>query len=105
MEQFNGGKLLPMFHREHLEVKKWTKQMWTDHLERGSDRKRLQYCLDSHGYLLHVRAIQSHVGGNKVDPSMQDNVQTFRCTLKIDCRRVKIQKKDGKPYSSRQWIP
>ena len=30
--------------------------------------------LDTNGYLLHVRAIQGHPGGNKVDPSLKDIV-------------------------------
>ena len=51
-------KLLPMFHRDHPEVKKWTKQVWL-------------VCLEK--YILYKRAIQNHSGGTKVDPSLQDN--------------------------------
>ena len=29
----------------------------------------------SNAYLLHMRAIPGHSGGNKVDPSLQDNVE------------------------------
>ena len=73
MEQLNGESCYLCFCREHPEVEKWTQQVWLDHLEKGSDKKRCQYCLDSNGYLLYVRAFQGHSGGNKVDPSLQDN--------------------------------
>ena len=62
-----------MLQREHLEVK-WTKQVWLDCLKKGSTKKGLQYCLDSNGYILFMRAIQGKSGGNKVDLSLQDNV-------------------------------
>ena len=64
-----------MVHREHVEVEKWTKQVWLNCPEKGSNNNTFQYCLDSHGYLLHMRAIQGHSGGNKVVPSLQDNVK------------------------------
>ena len=38
------------------------------------DKKRCKCCVDSNGYLLHMRAIQGHSGGNRVDPSLQDKV-------------------------------
>ena len=64
-----------MFCREDPELKKWTKQAWLNHLERGSNEKRFQYCLEPNGNVLYMRAIQGHSGGNKVDLSLQDNVQ------------------------------
>ena len=60
-------------HREHFEVKKWTKQVSLDCLEKGSNTNIFQYCLDSNGYNQYMRAIQGHSEGNKVDPSQQDN--------------------------------
>ena len=33
-----------------------------------------QYCLNSDGFIHHMRAIQGHSGGNNVDPSVRDNV-------------------------------
>ena len=68
-------KWLPVVHREHPEVQNWTKQMWIDHLEKGSNEKRFQYCLESSGNILNMRAIQGHSRGNNVDPSLQDNVE------------------------------
>ena len=39
-----------------------------------------QYCLNSHGFIHYMRAIQGHSGGNIVYPSLLDNV-------KIPCNR------------------
>ena len=49
------------------------RKMWIDYLQRGSDI--FQFCLDSVRYLLHTHAIQGTSGGNKVDPSLQHNVE------------------------------
>ena len=67
--------LLPLFYSDYPEVQKWTKQTCLNHPEKGSNKKRLQYCVDSYGYILHMRAIQGHSGGNKVDLSAQDTVE------------------------------
>ena len=60
-----------MFHPDYPEVKKWTKQTW---LEKGSNEKLLQHCLDSYGDI-HMRATHGHSGGNTVDLSLHDNVE------------------------------
>ena len=49
-------------------------QGWRTHLEKGI-KKRLQCCSDSSGHILHMRAIRGHSGGNKVDLSLQANVE------------------------------
>ena len=38
------------------------------------NKKRFQYCTDSSGKILQLRALQSHSGRNLIDPSLQDNV-------------------------------
>ena len=88
-------RLLPMFCRDHLDAPEWTKQMWLDYLQSGSDNKRFQYCLDNNGYLLYMRAIQGHSGGNDVDPPLQDNDWL---------QKEKTSKKEDKRYSSQPWI-
>ena len=35
---------------------------WIEHLIRGSNNQRFQYCLNSDGHLSYVRAIQGHAG-------------------------------------------
>ena len=49
--------------------------MSRDCLEKGGDKKGFQNCVDFNGYILLVRAIQGHSGGNKVHPSLQDNAE------------------------------
>ena len=60
-------KLLPMFSPDFLEVKTWPKQAWLNRLEKASDKRRPQYCSDSYGYILYMRAFQGHSRGSKVD--------------------------------------
>ena len=78
-------RLLPSFCRGHPDAPKWTNQIWTDCLQRGRDKKRFQCCLDSIGYLLYMRAIQGHSGGNKVDPSPQDDVEIPYTSFEYIC--------------------
>ena len=40
----------------------------------GGNKKRFQYCIDSSGEILYLRALQGHSGRNLIDPSLQDNV-------------------------------
>ena len=54
----------------HSSDDKWKKSM-----ARGAgNKKRNQYCTDSSGAILHLRALQGHSGRNLIDPSLQDNV-------------------------------
>ena len=69
MEWNNMVHMLCRYHS------RWTNQMWIDHLHRGSNKKIFQYRLDSDGFILYMHAIQGNSGGNKVDPSRQDNVK------------------------------
>ena len=41
---------------------------------RGGNNKRFQYCTDSSGTIVYLRALQGHSGRNLIDPSLQDNV-------------------------------
>ena len=38
------------------------------------NKKRYQYCIDSSGTNLYLRALQGHSGRNLIDPTLQDNV-------------------------------
>ena len=40
----------------------------------GENKKRYQYCTDSSGVILYLRALQGHSGRNLIDPALQDNV-------------------------------
>ena len=47
------------------------KHAWQD---RGRNKKRYQYCTDSSGTIVYLRALQGHSGHNLIDLSLQDNV-------------------------------
>ena len=40
----------------------------------GGEKKLFQYCSDSSGTVLYLRALQGHSGRNLIDPTLQDNV-------------------------------
>ena len=44
------------------------------HGRRRRKQERYQYCTDSSGAILYLRALQGHSGRNFMDPSLQDNV-------------------------------
>ena len=68
-------KYLP--HCPHWSESKLKKSM----ARGGGNKKRYQYCTDSSGTFVFLRALQAHSGRNLVDPSLQDNViiQTNFC--------------------------
>ena len=44
------------------------------HDRRGGEKKRFQYCSDSSGTILYLRALQGYSGRSLIDPSLQDDV-------------------------------
>ena len=55
----------------------------------GGEKKRFQYCTDSSGTILYLRALQGHSGRSLNDPSLQDNViipdGVFKYTYHVGC--------------------
>ena len=64
----NLQKYFPYCH--HWSDCKWKKSMAGG----GGNKKRYQYCTDSSGTILYLRALQGHSGSNLIDPTLQDNV-------------------------------
>ena len=53
----------------------WSDEKWKSTMARGGGNKNIfQYCTDSSGEILYLRALQGHSGRNLIDPSLQDNV-------------------------------
>ena len=54
----------------------WSDSKWKACLAGGGggNKKRFQYCTDSSGTIVYLRALQGHSGRNLIDPSLQDNV-------------------------------
>ena len=53
--------LLPLLCRDSENASEWTKLEWLDLLRTGSDKERFQYCVNSDGFIHHMRAIPSKV--------------------------------------------
>ena len=54
----------------HWSDDKWKKTMAGG----GGNKKRYQYCTESSGAILYLRALQGHSGRSLIDPTLQDNV-------------------------------
>ena len=68
----------------------WSDEKWKKSMARGGgNKKRYQYCTDSSGVILYLRALQGHSGRNLIDPSLQDNVLIpdgfFRYIYHVGC--------------------
>ena len=86
----------------------------------GGNKKRYQYCTDSSGIILYLRALQGHSGRSLIDPTLQDNVvipsNFFQYIYHVGCT-VKLhsiinsglilggQNLNNRQYSFCLWIP
>ena len=53
----------------------WSDDSWKKCMAGGGgNKKRYQYCTDSRGIILYLRALQGHPGRSLIDPTLQDNV-------------------------------
>ena len=59
-----------VLHCHHWSDDKWKKSVAGG----GGNKKRYQYCTDSSGVILYLRALQGHSGRSLIDPAQQDNV-------------------------------
>ena len=69
--------LIDKFKVEFVGTMQWTVDSWVNCLAKGGGvKKRFQYCSNSFSSIefLYFRAIQRHLGGNLVNPFVQDNV-------------------------------
>ena len=54
---------------------RWSDDRWKKSMAGGGgNKKRYQYCTDSSGIILYLRALQGHSGRSLIDPTLQDNV-------------------------------
>ena len=72
-------------HCHHWSDEKWKKSM----ARGGGNKKRYQYCTDSSGAILYLRALQGHSGRSLIDPTLQDNVIIpdgfFKYIFRVGC--------------------
>ena len=65
--------------KEHLQkhfpyCPHWSDGKWKKSMAGGGNKKRYQYCTQSSGTIVYLRALQGHSGRILIDPSLQDNV-------------------------------
>ena len=98
----------------------WSDEKWNSSMTGGRQKKIFQYCSDSSGTILYLRALQGRSGRNSIDPPLQDNVlipngfpqlhlsrrmcNQFHHQFRIDTGRTKIWATD-RQYSFCLWIP
>ena len=53
----------------------WSDEKWKNSMAEGGGQKKIfQYCFDSSGTIVYLRALQGYSGRSLIDPSLQDNV-------------------------------
>ena len=74
MERLNSGELKKNLQKYFLYCPHWSDDKWKKSMVRGGgNKKRYQYCTDSSGAILYLRALQGHSGRSLIDPTLQDN--------------------------------
>ena len=74
-ERFISGELKEHLQSQLSQIPYWSDNRWKACLAAGGGAKRRhQYCTDSSGIIVYLRALQGHSGRNLIDPSLQDNV-------------------------------
>ena len=62
-------------HKYFLHCHHWSDDKWKKTMAGGGgDKKIYQYCTDSSGVILYLRALQGHSGRSLINPTLQDNV-------------------------------
>ena len=74
MERLNSGDSKDHLQDHFVHSRHWSDEKWKSIMTRGGQQKRFQYCADSWGEFLYLRALQGHSGRNLIDPSLQDIV-------------------------------
>ena len=81
MGHLNSGELKIIFRNISRIVLIGSDDRWKKSMAGVGGNKRIyQYCTDSSGIILYLRALQGHSGRSLVDLTLQDNVLLFRAT-------------------------
>ena len=68
-------KIKDYLQHHFVHSRHWSVEKWKSIMARGRGNRRIfQYCTDSSGKILYLRAFQGHSGRNLIDFSLQDNV-------------------------------
>ena len=58
----------------------WSDDKWKKSMAGGRIKKRYQYCTDSSGAILYLRALQGHSGRSLISPTLHKTMSLFRAT-------------------------
>ena len=95
MERLNSGEVKDYLRNHFVHSQHWSDEKWKSTMAKGGgNKKRFQYCTDSSGTILYLRALQGHSGRNLKDPSLQDNVlipdDFFKYIITLDVQSIYI---------------
>ena len=69
------GRIQENLQKYFLYCPHWSDDKWKKSMAGGGGNKKIfQFCTDSSGTIVYLRALQGHSGSNLIDPSLQDNV-------------------------------
>ena len=75
MDPLKSGESKTNLQKYFLHCHHWSDEKWKRSMAGGGGNKIIfQYCIDSLGIIVYLRALQGHSGPNLVDPTLQDNV-------------------------------
>ena len=75
MDRLNSGESKTIFRNVSCNCHHMSDEKWKKSMARGEgNKKRYQYCTDSSGAILYLRALQGDSGRSLIDPTLQDNV-------------------------------
>ena len=66
-------RIKDVLQKKILALSSFVQQVEDKHDRKRGNKKRYQYCADSSGTILYLRALQGHSGRSLIDPTMQDN--------------------------------
>ena len=100
-------------HCHHWSDDKWGDK-WKKSIAGGGNKKRDQYCIDSSGATLHLRALQGHSGRSLINPTLQNSVvipsNFFQyiyhvgCAINLHSSNNSGEKPGGQILSNRQTV-
>ena len=68
-----------------MQFRQWSDERWKSTIAKGGGNKKNQYCTDSSGAILYLRALQGHSGRSLIHLSFQDNVIIPDGFFKYNC--------------------
>ena len=112
---FEFWKIKDDLQKHYLHCHHWSDDKWKKSMAgRRRNKKGYQYCTDSSGAILYLRALQGHSGRSLIYPSLQDNViipnnffqyiYHIRCAINLHSIMNSGLIQEGQIFSKRQTV-